>query len=450
MKTFENSSGKLCYLLVCICSLVAITFFGACKKEKAQAGKQHNPGEPIQLTGFSPSEGGARDKILLDGANFGADPSKIKVYFNRAPASVISSNGDRIYAIVPRLPGDDCQISVVIGEDSVTYSNTFTYHTTALVSTVTGNGSTEFKGGSLAEAQIYARYVAADREGNVYASFRDGGFYGVARINEKENIVAPLIVNKDTKILNPNAVTVDPVTGIVAVPDDGVKEMYFTFDPREAWAPRQRTIKYTPAQLNSIVTGDRFKNFMNFCPYDGYIYTRHRDGTITKINPQTLEPTIIFKTPVGTNYGQAFNPKKPWLLYITFHSNIISEFRQSISVLDVRDPEGTGGLQRLNAPGGSGHRDGPVEDAVFNYPRQIAFDQDGNMFVADYSNHCIRMVTADGIVKTIAGQPGVAGYRDGGPTEALFNSPWGVAVDKDGVIYISDYGNKRIRKLVIE
>lgn len=427
-----------------------IFFFSACKKSETFHEINYDPNQPIQLTSFSPSEGGVRDKILLDGENFGTDPTKIKVYFNRTKASVISSNGKRIYAIVPRLPGDDCKISVVIGDDSVAYENaTYTYNTTASVSTITGNGSSDFKGGTLAEAHIFPRYLTVDAEGNIFVSFRDGGFFGVVRVNEKENIVTPIIVNKDTKILYPNAVTIDQSTGIVAVAEDAIIGAFTTFDPREAWAPRQHSIKYTPQQLATIVSGDRWKNFMNYCPYDGFIYTRYRDGTLTKINPKTLEPTIIYKMPVGTNYGQEFNPKKPWLLYLTFHSNILTDFRQSISVIDVRDPA-TKGLVRINAPGGSGHQDGPLEKAVFNYPRQIAFDQDGNLYVADYGNHCIRMVSADGIVSTVAGRPGVAGYRDGGPTEALFNNPWGIAVDKDGVIYIADYGNKRVRKLVIE
>lgn len=59
-------------------------------------------------------------------------------------------------------------------------------------------------------------------------------------------------------------------------------------------------------------------------------------------------------------------------------------------------------------PAAGAFRDGPIEDALFNYPKDIKFDNDGNMFVADYGNHCIRMISADNIVTTVAGQPGVA------------------------------------------
>ena len=126
-----------------------------------------------------------------------------------------------------------------------------------------------------------------------------------------------------------------------------------------------------------IPDGDRYNNFITFCPYDGMLYTRFRSGHIARINPETYEGDIICKGPYGSQYGQAINPAKPWELYITLHSNATPvEFRQGISVMDVRYPEQ--GFKRLNAPGGSAFRDGPLEEALFNYPKDIKFDNDGN------------------------------------------------------------------------
>lgn len=427
----------------------------SCKSEKEGPSKKHDASKPIVLTSFYPNEGGARDKVLLDGENFGDDPGKIKVYFNNAKATVISSSGNRIYAIVPRLPGNNPHVSVVVGTDSVTYKDTYTYHIQAQVSTVTGNGQKNFKPGALSEAEVYGKYLELDAEGNIFMSWRDGGSpatFGVARINEQQNIVTPLIESEATgRILFANGLTVDRATGMLTAAHESTKEVIFTFDPREAWYPRQRNVKFSKADLNSIVAADLYKNFVTFCPYDGHLYTRYRDGKIAKIDPETLEAKIVHQGPYGSQYGQAINPAKPWLLYMTLHSNATpTEFRQGISVLDLRDPNGTGGFKRLNAPGGSGFRDGPLADALFNFPKDIKFDNNGNMFVADYGNHCIRMVSADNIVTTVAGQPGTAGYKDGGPVESLFNQPWGVAVNEQGDIYIADWSNARIRKLVIE
>lgn len=451
MKKSTKNPSKVLYSILWMC-LISLSFI-SCKDDAKLTSKEYDPNKPVVLHSFSPMEGGAKEKILLDGENFGTDASKIKVYFNNKKAAVVSSSGNRIYAIVPRLPGDNPVVTVVVGNDSLAYENTFLYTAQAQVSTVTGNGNTAFEAGTLNDAQVNGKYLDLDAEGNIYMSWRDGGSFGVARINEQQNIVTALYEAKTTgeRVLFANGLTVDRATGVLTASHESVPEVFFSFDPKEAWSPRQRNAYFSDADYNSIVWADRYANFVTFSPYDGYLYTRFRDGRIAKIHPDTYEATIVHEGPYGSQYGQAINPAKPWLLYMTLHSNASPvEFRQGIMVLDLRDPDGTGGFKRLNAPGGSGFRDGPVEDAIFNLPKDIKFDNDGNMFIADYNNHCIRMLSADNIVTTVAGQPGTAGYKDGGPVESLFRQPWGVAVNEQGDIYIADYGNSRIRKLVIE
>lgn len=81
----------------------------------------------------------------------------------------------------------------MVDTDSVAYEETYAYHTQALVSTVTGNGETSFLAGTLSTAQVYGKYLDLDAEGNLFMSWRDGGTFGIARINEQQNIVTPLI-----------------------------------------------------------------------------------------------------------------------------------------------------------------------------------------------------------------------------------------------------------------
>ncbi|MEO8370019.1 MAG: IPT/TIG domain-containing protein [Candidatus Solibacter sp.] len=91
---------------------------------------------------------------------------------------------------------------------------------------------------------------------------------------------------------------------------------------------------------------------------------------------------------------------------------------------------------------------GPAADAGFSGIYSIAVDKDNNLYIGDANNHAIRKVTPDGIVRTIAGK-GKSGFRgdDGPALEAQFNFPRNLAVDGQGSVYINDYNNNRVRKI---
>jgi uncharacterized protein (TIGR03437 family) len=74
----------------------------------------------------------------------------------------------------------------------------------------------------------------------------------------------------------------------------------------------------------------------------------------------------------------------------------------------------------------------------------------GNLYIADYLNSRIRVVTPDGNINTIAGTGGYDYYGDGGPaTSAALQFPWSVTVDNGGNVYVADLGNSVIRKLTL-
>jgi sugar lactone lactonase YvrE len=97
------------------------------------------------------------------------------------------------------------------------------------------------------------------------------------------------------------------------------------------------------------------------------------------------------------------------------------------------------------SPGVSGSKDGIGAEAGFSKPSGITVDATGNIYVADTGNHTIRKITSEGIVSTYAGLPGLSGISDGAGSSARFNGPVGIAFDQAGNLYVADYGNSTIR-----
>jgi len=89
----------------------------------------------------------------------------------------------------------------------------------------------------------------------------------------------------------------------------------------------------------------------------------------------------------------------------------------------------------------------PGKHEEFIGPRGIARDADGNLYVADTSNHAIQKISPEGLVLTFAGKNGVSGYADGQKEEARFNTPRGVTMDAAGNLYVADGSNSLVRKI---
>ncbi|MDG2286999.1 MAG: hypothetical protein P8N43_15960, partial [Alphaproteobacteria bacterium] len=98
---------------------------------------------------------------------------------------------------------------------------------------------------------------------------------------------------------------------------------------------------------------------------------------------------------------------------------------------------------------GYGGDDGPVAAAIYDRPKEMTIDGDGDMLVVDTENHAIRLIdwSADR-VSTIAGNVGSGFNGDNIPAaEATLGRPHGVAIGPDGSFYIGDTENHRIRKV---
>lgn len=93
-----------------------------------------------------------------------------------------------------------------------------------------------------------------------------------------------------------------------------------------------------------------------------------------------------------------------------------------------------------------GSADGKGSNASFWHPNGLVVDKSGNIYVADVGNNKIRKITPDGVVSTLAGS-GLRGSANGDASQASFYQPTGLALDKNGNIYVADYQNNLIRKI---
>ncbi len=97
---------------------------------------------------------------------------------------------------------------------------------------------------------------------------------------------------------------------------------------------------------------------------------------------------------------------------------------------------------------------GPATDVQLKTPTDVAFDADGNLYIADSGNHRVLSVDPAGIVVVVAGKltsvgnPDSGFSGDGGPAAAAeLNSPHSIAVGSDGNLYIADQENHRVRRI---
>jgi molecular chaperone DnaK len=113
------------------------------------------------------------------------------------------------------------------------------------------------------------------------------------------------------------------------------------------------------------------------------------------------------------------------------------------------DPDGnaTTIAGTLDTAGSSGDG-GPSTAALLDTPFDVAVDADGNIFIADSRNHRVRRVDPGGTITTVAGTGSAGNGGDGGPAiGAQLNGPKAVAVDASGNLYIADTNNYRVRRV---
>jgi sugar lactone lactonase YvrE len=161
-----------------------------------------------------------------------------------------------------------------------------------------------------------------------------------------------------------------------------------------------------------------------------------------------------FSTLAGSSGGRGMASGYRLVARLNSPTSVAADSQGNVYVADygnncIRRIDPIGGVTVFaGAAGAPGFADGARSAARFNGPSSVAVDPSGIVYVADTANCAIRRIATNGVVTTVAGGPEHPGYADGAAAVAGFLFPAAVAVDMGGAVYVADYGNSVVRKIL--
>jgi mucin-19 len=164
-----------------------------------------------------------------------------------------------------------------------------------------------------------------------------------------------------------------------------------------------------------------------------------RERTVATVSTLAGSGTNGFADGIGTN-AQFY---RTWGVAVDLENNVYVGDQLNHRIRKITP---SGSVSTFAGSGISGYVDSIGSNARFNSPMGLAVDSSGNLFVTDYSNNRIRKIISSGTVTTVAGN-GVSGFLDGTGTNSMFSAPIGITVDTLGNLYVADRDNHRIRKI---
>jgi len=166
---------------------------------------------------------------------------------------------------------------------------------------------------------------------------------------------------------------------------------------------------------------------------------------IRKITPEGVVTTLAGSTEgFADGMGTAARFNQPADVAIDLNGNIIVADQNNNRIRKITPG---GAVTTLAGSGAEALADGTGTGASFRGPGGVAVDASGNVIVADSVNNCIRKITPESIVTTLAGRETSWPFSDGTGPAASFNYPCGIAVDAGGNVFVGDIYNRRIRKV---
>ncbi|MBL0153227.1 MAG: IPT/TIG domain-containing protein [Chitinophagaceae bacterium] len=371
--------------------LSVLLVFASCKKEKT-------PAPPVvtdpAITAISPTSGQKNTVVTITGTNFGTSTTALKVYFNGVQGVVQTATGNSITASVPV----GAQTGIVKVEKNAVQVNgpQFTYLPTYTTSTFAGFNQGYADGNGTAASFNVPSGVTRDASGNIYVADRDN--HRIRKITPA-GVVTTFAGSGTAGFVNGNG-TAAQFNQPYSITIDGAGNLY---------------------------VGDRMNHSIRKITPAGVVSTLAGDGNGGMIN--------------GTGSGARFN--EPLGVAADAAGNVyVADYINSL----VRKVTPAGVATTFAGSGGFSLTDGTGTAASFSGPFGICLDASGNLFIGDYNNNAIRKITPAAVVTTVAGN-GSQGILDGNGASARFNRPAGLIADASGNLIVCDAFNNTIRKI---
>lgn len=474
----KSSCRKSRYGYLCTIMLALITLcFTACKDDSGQEEGAFDPSKPLQITDFSPKEGGFGSNLILYGDNFGNDPAKLKVTVGGKQANIISVKNKSLFCVIPQKAYDgDIQVSVRDDNgDEIAYAEaeeTFTYVKKWLVTTYIGqhyenaNDAVE-KEGAFDDCGYIKKpfWLSFDPKSNfdhLYLTTHDGGYCRL--FNLKEETVS--FLNQFSKNDRPAIInwTVDEKKDMIVSRD---------LDPAgDVNVLYSRASNFKEATVLTEKNNKKYKAITGAMihPENGELYfTTYNEQEIYRYNMETKEVTTSSKhlrTKETTRLVAHPSGKFAYMMrsYCSNGNGYIARMDYDYNAKRFSEPYifvGTEASGYADGVGNSARLNGPGQGVFVKNPDYEGEEDEYDFYFCDEKNNCIRVLTPTGRVTTFAGRGnGIAagGYADGElRTEARFNAPLSIAYDeKRQCFYVGDSdGNGTnskgyIRKIALE
>lgn len=425
---------------IAVLFMIFITFCACSDDDQPQSQK-------AEVTDFSPVMGSRNTLLTLNGANFGTDPNQVKVTINGKEALVKTVTNEVITAEVQKGTSSGL-VRVILGErpnaQILIYDQSFTYVSNQVVSTYLGGKGSGETDGDFSMATLSKPRFLAWGKGNALYIVEDGASVAddmaCIRVAENNQLITLLKATESPLVQRIRAIDFSLDKNTMYIANDSNADGIMGFGTMTNNGNKFGNLTSLWEQGGITTVKVHSKTGAVFIGYHSGSWIYQYDGTdfIPKCQLPDASGAAASK---GNINGIAFDKSGTTAYFVSRKNHVVYKANYDLVTGEFSDVKLLAG-----SFGVTGYADGTGTSAKFNEPSQGDVGEDGNFYVADRGNHCIRVITPDGEVSTYAGQ-NKAGMTDGIASQAEFNNPEGCQFGPDGALYIADYSNHAIRKV---